>query len=156
MEVGARALGRYDEAWVGDLVRTFRLGPLLTRSPYRLSEGEKKRVAFAAALAARPEILVLDEPTSGQDWTFRRVLGDLLNDLRARRQTVVLVTHDLEFAEQHADRWLLMADGEVMANGAAHELMGNAAAMRKANLEPTQTFQIRRLAQDALASSISA
>jgi energy-coupling factor transport system ATP-binding protein len=142
IEVGARALGRYDEAWLRELVSLFRLEPLLARSPYRLSEGEKKRVAFASALAARPAILVLDEPTAGQDLSFRRTLGGLLGELRGRGQTVVLVTHDLEFAEQHANRWLLMAEGEVLASGAPWEVMADNSAMDRAHLEPTQAFQV--------------
>lgn len=144
IEVGARALGRYDGAWLWELIELFRLGPLLDRSPYRLSEGEKKRVAFAAALAARPEIVVLDEPTTGQDWAFRQGLGELLGELRKRGQTLVLVTHDLEFAEEHACRWVLLAEGQVVANGQPWEVMGDEGAMRRAGLEPTQAFQIQQ------------
>ncbi|MFQ6100300.1 MAG: ABC transporter ATP-binding protein [Anaerolineae bacterium] len=144
IEVGARALERYDETWLRKLVALFGLEPLLERSPYRLSEGEKKRVAFAASLAARPEILVLDEPTTGQDWPFRQALGDALRDLRARGQTVVLVTHDLEFAEQHADRWALLAGGEMLTTGHPWEVMSDVAAMRRAGLEPTQRFRIQQ------------
>jgi energy-coupling factor transport system ATP-binding protein len=140
--VGARALGCCDEGWLQELARLFGLEPLLERPPYRLSEGEKKRVAFAAALAARPTILVLDEPTAGQDWAFRRALGGALSELRARGYAIVLVTHDLEFAEQHADRWALMADGALLATGHPWQVMADAAAMQRAGLEPTQAFQI--------------
>jgi energy-coupling factor transport system ATP-binding protein len=140
--VGARALGCYDEGWLRELAHLFGLQALLERSPYRLSEGEKKRVAFAAALAARPAVLVLDEPTAGQDWAFRQALGDALSELRARGHAIVLVTHDLEFAGQHADRWALMADGALLAIGHPWQVMADAAAMQRAGLEPTQAFQI--------------
>ncbi|MGC9334923.1 MAG: energy-coupling factor ABC transporter ATP-binding protein, partial [Anaerolineae bacterium] len=142
IEVGPRALERYDADWLGELVALFGLEPLLGRSPYRLSAGEKKRVAFASALAAQPEILVLDEPTTGQDWRFRQALGRLLGELTARGQTVVIVTHDLEFAEEHACRWVLLAEGKVLADGAARAVMGETLAMEQAGLEPTQAFQI--------------
>jgi energy-coupling factor transport system ATP-binding protein len=144
IEVGAQALGRYDPDWLGQLVGLFGLEPLLDRSPYRLSAGEKKRVAFASALAARPEILVLDEPTTGQDWGFRQALGRLLDDLLARGQTVVMVTHDLVFAEKHACRWVLLAEGSVLADGPSQAVMGDALIMERAGLEPTQAFQIRQ------------
>jgi energy-coupling factor transport system ATP-binding protein len=144
IELAARALDRYDEAWIRELVALFRLEPILERSPYRLSEGEKKRVAFAAALAAQPDILVLDEPTTGQDWLFRRALGDLVKDLRAREQTVVLVTHDLEFAEHCANRWSLLGEGQVLADGHPEDVMADGAAMRRTGLEPTQSFEIRQ------------
>jgi energy-coupling factor transporter ATP-binding protein EcfA2 len=146
---GARALQRYDEDWIRSVVALFRLEPLLERSPYRLSEGEKKRVAFAAALAARPAILVLDEPTAGQDDMFRGALGDMLADLSARGQTVVLVTHDLEFAEQHADRWLLLARGRVLREGRPNVVMADDEALQQAALEPTQSFRLATLTQRA-------
>lgn len=148
IEVGARALGRYEEAWLRELVALFHLEPLLARSPYRLSEGEKKRVGFASALAARPEILVLDEPTTGQDWSFRRALGQLLGELRERGQTVILVTHDLDFAERYACRWALLAEGEIAAEGDPWRVMADEAALQRAGLEPTQAFRIRQ-AMDA-------
>lgn len=144
IEVGPRALGRYDADWLDELLALFGLEPLLDRSPYRLSAGEKKRVAFASALAAQPEILVLDEPTTGQDWRFRQALGRLLGELTARGQTVVIVTHDLEFAEEHACRWVLLAEGKVLANGAPQAVMGETLAMERAGLEPTQAYQIRQ------------
>ena len=149
IELGARVLGCYDQGWLGELIDLFQLRPLLARSPYRLSEGEKKRVAFAAALAARPEILVLDEPTTGQDWPFRQGLGRVLTELQARGQTVVLVTHDLEFAAQHACRWMLLGDGRVLAHGSPREVMSDGEAMRRASLLPTQGVQLACLAGQA-------
>ncbi|MFP3895925.1 MAG: ABC transporter ATP-binding protein [Anaerolineales bacterium] len=144
IEVGARTLKRYDENWLQELISLFQLDPLLNRSPHRLSGGEKKRVAFAAALAARPDILVLDEPTTGQDWLFQQTLSGLLNELQARGQTVVLVTHDLDFAERCADRWVLLAGGRIVADGSPPDVMSDAEAMRRANLKPTQSFHIRQ------------
>jgi energy-coupling factor transport system ATP-binding protein len=144
IEVGARALRCYDRAWLDELVALLDLEPLLERSPYRLSEGEKKRVAFCSALAARPEVLVLDEPTTGQDWGFRRALGRLLGELRARGQTVVLVTHDLEFAEACAGRWALLARGTLLAEGPPAAVMADAGVLAQAGLEATQAFRLRQ------------
>ncbi len=143
--VGAQSLKRYDESWVRELISLFRLESLLGRAPYRLSEGEKKRVAFAAALAAKPTILVLDEPTAGQDMFFRQALGKLLAELRSRGQAILLVTQDLAFAEQHAHRWLMMAGGKIVADGPPMEVMTDAEAMRKSKLLPTERFQLYRL-----------
>ncbi len=140
--VGANALHCYDEAWIRELVELFALGPLLQRAPYRLSEGEKKRVAFAAALAARPAILALDEPTAGQDMFFRRSLRKLLADLCRRGQAVLLITQDLSFAEECALRWILLAQGEIVAEGLPDRVMGNRAAMERARLEPTDRFRL--------------
>jgi energy-coupling factor transport system ATP-binding protein len=110
-------MNRFDPEWIDALVRLFRLEPLVNRPPYRLSCGEKKRVAFAAALSARPEVLVLDEPTSGQDRHFKTALGGFLTELRDRGQTVVIVTHDLSFAGEYASRWLMMKAGRIVSEG---------------------------------------
>jgi len=142
IKVGARILGCYDKKWFDELTQLFRLEPLLNRSPYRLSGGEKKRVAFAAALAAKPAILALDEPTAGQDGYFRRALGDFMAELRSRGQAVFLITHDLEFAEQHAHRWLLMSKGRVVAEGPPRHVMADKDAMALAGLEPTDSFKL--------------
>ena len=139
---GAEALDCFDAEWLQDLIKLFRLEPLLKRAPFRLSGGEKKRVAFAAALAPKPMILALDEPTAGQDWYFRRALGSLLKELRDRGQAIILVTHDLSFAEQHAHRWLLMAEGRIVKEGTPWNVMSDKTAMEKAHLEPTDAFRL--------------
>lgn len=142
IEVGPRTMNCFDARWLNLLVELFRLTPLIDRPPYRLSAGEKKRVAFAAALAVNPPILVLDEPTAGQDGYFREALGRCLADLNAQGQSVLMITHDLVFAEQYAHRWLLMAEGEIIAQGRPSEVMANQDAMTRAGLVPTETFEL--------------
>ncbi|OGP90155.1 MAG: hypothetical protein A2156_12420 [Deltaproteobacteria bacterium RBG_16_48_10] len=139
---GPRALHAYDPVWCKKLFDRFNLNLLLNRSPFQLSEGQKKRVSFAAALAVQPEIIVLDEPTAGQDEPFRRELGTLIRELRGQGRTIVLVTHDLEFVAEHASRWMTMADGQIVADGSPEEVMTDKLAMKRAGLRPTQRFQL--------------
>ena len=139
---GPRALRAYDQAWCDGLFERFELGSLLDRSPFQLSEGQKKRVSFASALAVKPELVVLDEPTAGQDESFRRELGNLIKELQQEGKTVVLVTHDLEFAAEHAARWIALDGGEIVADGPYEEVMKDRRAMRRAGLRPTQKFQL--------------
>jgi len=139
---GPRILQTYDQTWCDALFNRFQLNSLLGRSPFRLSEGQKKRVSFASALASQPELVILDEPTAGQDEPFRRELGKLIKELRTEGRTVVLVTHDLEFAVEHAGRWIAMADGEIVADGRPEKIMADHGAMKKAGLRPTQSFQL--------------
>ncbi len=143
IETGPRALKAYDAAWIQTLAARFRLTPFLHRAPYRLSGGEKKRVAFASALAARPAVLALDEPTAGQDFYFRQALARLLDDIRGEGMLVILVTHDLAFAETCADRWLLMNAGRILADAAPQRVMADQAAMDRAGLAPTDRFILR-------------
>jgi len=140
--VSAKALNCYDPDWIMELIRLFHLESLLDRAPFRLSGGEKKRVAFAAALAAKPAILALDEPTAGQGWYFRRALGRLLAKLQEMGQSLILVTHDLSFAEAHAHRWLVLAEGQVIAEGRPWEVMRDTHAMKRAHLEPTDAYRL--------------
>ncbi|MFZ7125548.1 MAG: ABC transporter ATP-binding protein [Desulfobacterales bacterium] len=141
---GPEALGCLDPAHIEALGRTFRLTKLMDRAPFRLSGGEKKRVAFASALAAQPDILILDEPTAGQDHHFRKALEDELERLRGRGASIILVTHDLSFAEANAHRWLVLAKGSVQAYGPPESVMGDSRAMAEASLEPTPAFCLKR------------
>jgi energy-coupling factor transport system ATP-binding protein len=134
IKVGAEVLDCYDEVWLAELVSLFRLKPLLKRSPHRLSGGEKKRVAFAAAMAAKPAILALDEPTAGQDGYFRKALGEFLIRLRRQGQAVLLITHDLAFAAQNTSRWLVMSRGKLIADEAPCKLIADRSLMRRAGL----------------------
>ena len=141
---GPNALGRSDPRWLEELMGLFGLGDLLDRPPLLLSEGERKRVAFASVLASRPEIVVLDEPTAGQDEPSRRRLGELLRELGARGHTVVLVTHDLEFAEENAGIWFVLAGGKILSHGSPGEVMSDEAVMSAASLFPTERFVLWR------------
>lgn len=121
LEAGCRALQRQDPAWAEELRALFLLQALRDRSPFRLSEGEKKRVALASVLGPKPLILALDEPTAGQDGRFRMNLANLLGSLRMRGVTILVVTHDLPFAQAVADRWVLLEEGEVVADGSPED-----------------------------------
>lgn len=150
IEVAPRALNLFDHPWIEKLLDRFELRPLLERSPFTLSEGEKKRVAIAVALATHPEIIALDEPTTGQDFAFRTALVRLLRELQSEGITILLATHDLEFAEEAAPRWIAVADGEIVADGAPDVVMRNDAAMARAALQPTPRFRIQAEAQHLL------
>ena len=141
--LGPHSLHAFDPAWCDRLFERFNLGILLNRPPFQLSEGQKKRVSFAAALAVQPELVVLDEPTAGQDESFRLELGRLIRELRAEGRTVILVTHDIEFAAEHASRWIAMADGRIVADGTPEAVMRDKEAMAKAGLRSTQGFQLK-------------
>ncbi|MBN2335309.1 ATP-binding cassette domain-containing protein [Candidatus Bathyarchaeota archaeon] len=93
------------------------------KSPFTLSGGERKRVALASVLAWDPEILVLDEPTIGQDYGQKEKLRHFLVQLRSQGKTVVIVTHDVEFVAESQPKIVLMADGQVISEGPAKQVM---------------------------------
>ncbi|MFI6014010.1 ABC transporter ATP-binding protein [Streptomyces sp. NPDC051243] len=91
--------------------------------PRDLSEGQRLTLALAVVLTARPPLLLLDEPTRGLDYAAKARLVALLRDLAARGHSIVLATHDVELAAELAHRVILLADGEVMADGPAADVV---------------------------------
>jgi energy-coupling factor transport system ATP-binding protein len=139
---GPKSFQSYDPAWCDELFNRFGLRPLLNRSPFSLSEGQKKRVSFAAALAVKPDLIVLDEPTAGQDEFFRNALTGFITRLREEGRAILLVTHDLEFAAEHANRWLVLSGGRLIGDDLPDKIMADSTVMLKAGLRPTQRFQL--------------
>jgi energy-coupling factor transporter ATP-binding protein EcfA2 len=119
---GPKRLGKIDWKWFEQICDTLSLRLLLDRSPYRLSEGEKRRVALASILVMRPDVLVLDEPTAGQDGRFKETLAHMCASISEMGTAVVVVTHDLDFARTTADRWIVMHAGRIAADGAPEEM----------------------------------
>lgn len=111
-------------------------------SPFMLSGGERKRVALASVLAWNPKVLILDEPTIGQDYQQKERLRQFIVQLNAQRKTVIIVTHDVEFVAECAPRVVLMAQGEIVADGGAEEILTNLDLVAKASLVPPQVTQI--------------
>lgn len=101
------------------------LAALVERDPRDLSGGEQQRAALASILVANPDLILLDEPTRGLDYAQKRGLTDLLRGLRAEGCTIIMATHDVELAAACADRVVLMAEGEVVVDGPAREVMSD-------------------------------
>ncbi len=114
---GAEELG----SRIGRVSSLCRLGGLLERHPYDLSRGEQQRAALAKVLLTEPEILLLDEPTKGLDAEFKQELAGILSELKKRGTTVFMVSHDVEFCAEFADRCALMFDGTVVTEGTPRE-----------------------------------
>jgi ABC-type polar amino acid transport system ATPase subunit len=91
--------------------------------PHRLSGGEAQRVAIARALAVNPPVLLMDEPTASLDPARRTDLAATLRQLAADGTTLIVATHDADFARAAADRVLVMADGRIMREGAPADLL---------------------------------
>ena len=103
----------YDESAVREFTARLGLDGLGTRHPYDLSGGQRQLLALAKLLLIGPELLLLDEPTKGLDMASRRIIARVLRDHAQAGGTVIMATHDLDFAEQVADDIAMMFDGEI-------------------------------------------
>ncbi|MGE5391180.1 MAG: energy-coupling factor ABC transporter ATP-binding protein [Deltaproteobacteria bacterium] len=120
---------------VGDVMEMFGISNLADRSPYRLSGGEKKKVALASVLVLDPEVLILDEPTNGLDPKTQRWLTDFLLELNHQGRTIVVATHNLELAHAIADRALVLSeDHRLIFDGPTREALSNRELLLEVNL----------------------
>jgi len=111
-------------------------------SPFMLSGGERKRVALASILAWNPKILMLDEPTIGQDYRQKENLLQFILQMKAQRKTIIIVTHDVEFVAECSPRVLLMREGRIVADGEARKVLTNPEILTQASIVPPQITQI--------------
>lgn len=114
-----------DKVTVENVSQRMGIEHLLDRHPWDLSGGEIQKCAFAKILLADPKILVLDECTKGMDSFAKKALGDILLSLKDEGRTILLVTHDLEFAAQYCDRCGLLFDGKIVAEDNAVEFFSH-------------------------------
>ena len=111
-------------------------------SPFMLSGGERKRVALASVLAWNPNVVILDEPTIGQDHQQKEKLRQFIVQLNAQKKTVVVVTHDVEFVAECNPRVILMTEGKILAEGIAEEILTDQKLVAQASIVPPQITQI--------------
>jgi len=111
-------------------------------SPFILSGGERKRVALASVLAWDPDVVVLDEPTIGQDYRQKERLRHFLEQLRTQGKTIIIVTHDVEFVAECEPRIVLMAEGEIIGDGTTKEIMTDVEAMDRASVAPPMITKV--------------
>jgi len=107
---------------------------LRDRPPYRLSGGEKKRVALASVVVLDPDVLLLDEPTSTLDPRSQSQIIDLIQDWKGASKTVITATHQLEIVEDIAGRIVVLEEGKVAATGTPAQILSNQELLVRANL----------------------
>ena len=111
-------------------------------SPFMLSGGERKRVALASVLAWDPDVVILDEPTIGQDYEQKEKLRQFIVQLNAQGKTVIIVTHDVEFVAECNPRVVLMAQGKIVAEGDGKHILTDRKLVAEASIVPPQISQI--------------
>ncbi|MFK4835468.1 ABC transporter ATP-binding protein [Microbacterium sp. ZW T2_14] len=118
------------------LLERFGLDGKADSHPFLLSGGQKRRLSVGTALVAGAPVLVLDEPTFGQDRARADELLSLLSQLNAEGTTVIVVTHDMQLVTEYADRTVILADGRVLAEGPTAAIFADDALIARAGLRP--------------------
>jgi energy-coupling factor transport system ATP-binding protein len=118
---------------------TVNLADYADRPPLSLSFGQQKRIGIAAVLAMNPRVLVMDEPTAGQDYaSYTRFMDDILRkDPDERREAILFITHDLDLAIAYANRVLLVADGQLIADGPPEHVLARRDILERCRIRPT-------------------
>jgi len=110
-----------------------------------LSYGQKKRVTIADALVLDPQIIILDEPTAGQDWRHYTDIMEFLASLNRRGVTVLMITHDMHLCLEYARRALVFSDGELLADKPAYEVLSDPVLAKRANLRETSLYELSHM-----------
>lgn len=112
-----------------------------------LSYGQKKRVTIASILVSRPQILILDEPTAGQDFRHYTEIMEFLKELNEKGYTVLMITHDMHLMLEYTDRSLAFADGRKIADTTPEKLFADPELLKKASLKETSLYQLAKLCE---------
>jgi energy-coupling factor transport system ATP-binding protein len=123
------------------ILEQFKLSKYKNRSPLNLSGGETKKLAVASILCRNPEILILDEPTLGQDAHEIEFLTELIKKERENGKTIIIITHNIEFAIEYIPRTVFMIDGQIIADGPTVNLFNNKSLVEKVSLIQPQIYK---------------
>lgn len=144
LEFGPKNLGFSAEAVARNVqwaIEVIRMQSELETPPLALSFGQQKRVSIAAVLSMRSRLLVLDEPTAGQDYGTYRAFMDAIMQMK-EVETILFVTHDLDLAISYANRVVLMYDGQIVADGKPEEVLRDEEQLRAYRILPTSLLRL--------------
>lgn len=118
------------------------LTSVLEENPFSLGKGQRQRLAVASILVLKPKILVVDEPTTGQDWDGIQNMMKFIDELHAAGTTIVIITHDMDVVARHANRTVVMSHGKIIADGDTRSVMSEAEVLEKAYITRPQIVQL--------------
>ena len=128
------------ERRVNAVLKTVHLDERKDSSPFLLSHGQKRRLSVACMVISEPEVVILDEPTFGQDWRQAGRLMDYMRSLADAGAAVTFITHDMRLVAEYADRCVAMTEGRIIFNGGPLELFSSPDVLRAAKLKAPPVF----------------
>ena len=137
------------EARVHEVLKTCGLYSFRKWPISALSFGQKKRVTIASILVLKPEIIILDEPTAGQDYKTYTDIMTFLDSLQKQGHTIVMITHDMQLMLEYSDRCLVVVEGKVIADGNPVTILNQKGLLESANLKQTSLYTLgQKLSSD--------
>jgi energy-coupling factor transport system ATP-binding protein len=130
------------EKQVSSALETVGLTGYEKKVPFALGKGERQRVAVASVLAIQPEVLVLDEPTTGLDDRHQRSLMEMLKNLHREGHTIIIITHSMETAAEYAGRAIVMKGGSILLDGPTRDVFAREDRLKEASLYPSSLVQV--------------
>ncbi|GFZ31046.1 putative ABC transporter ATP-binding protein [Clostridium zeae] len=110
-----------------------------------LSYGQKKRVTIASILAVEPEIIILDEPTAGQDYrTYKEFMG-FIEEVKSAGVTIIMITHDMNLSLEYSDRAIVLSEGKVIGDGSLFSLISDEVLVNKADLQQPSLYKMAEI-----------
>jgi energy-coupling factor transport system ATP-binding protein len=131
-----------EEIVIDEVINRMGLKKFKNNHPLTLSRGERQRVATATALVKKPEIMIIDEPTTGQDWYHVSSFMDLVKKLNQEGVTIILITHDMRVAAEYCQRLVVMKNGSILLDGDTRSVFSEIDLLREADLKPTPITEI--------------
>jgi energy-coupling factor transport system ATP-binding protein len=110
--------------------------------PFSMTKSGRQRVAVASVLAIKPDVLILDEPTTGLDYREQRNMMNLVREMNARGSTIIFVTHHMWVVAEYADRVFVVKDGKILLEGTTREVFSQEEVLRDAYLRPPQLVRL--------------
>ena len=130
------------DARVDHVLDMLRLRQFEEMHPYRLSKGNRQRLAIAAIAAMKPDVLIIDEPTTGQDPHHAREVMELLQSLQSEGVTIIVVTHAMNLVGEYCDRVIALSEGAVLIDGAPHDVFASGDVLQVTSVEPPPVAQL--------------
>ncbi|RLF04859.1 MAG: ABC transporter ATP-binding protein [Thermoprotei archaeon] len=130
------------EKRVSKVLKILGLEPYRDEWPLGLDRGKQLRTALASIIAIRPKVIIVDEPTTGQDWTESQYIMRVLRELNSQGITVLFITHEMELVAKYADRVIVLHSGRILIDGTPREVFQRQEVLAKTGLEPPQITKL--------------
>ena len=127
---------------VKDISNLLGLNTVLDKNPFSLSKGERQKVAVGSILTMQPEILVVDEPTTGQDYETSKKMMQLYTELNNLGKTIIIITHDMNLVAEYTKRAVVLKDGKVLLDGITRDVFSKSRLLKTTYIKPPQVTEL--------------